>query len=252
MERKRTCSQAGYCLQRAGGTRDDRRCRPRCCQQHGTSREWRRSGCSSSRIHHDHRAGTYPPPRQAVLALEAWAPPPSLLAAPSSASRSDSHGPFLSCGHWQDPSVAAFVICMGAVPALWVALVCVALLCTLLPMARRTRPPMRALMHHSPALAATLQRSSASLVQIRATSSPSLRAAKGRKRRRRGRKPTQSHQAAATSVSADPHTYVPPSIPPLQRAVGHRTLRSNGAQSKAETRSIRDPLVTASTDRVGL
>ena len=136
----------------------------------------------------------------------------------------DPHGQFLSCGHWQDPSVAAFavmlVMCMGAVPALWVALVCVALLCTLLPMARRTRPPMRALMHHSPALAATLQRSSASLVQIRATSSPSLRAAKGRKRRRRACKPTQSHQAAATSVSADPHTYVPPSIlPSVQLAI---------------------------------
>ena len=112
------------------------------------------------------------------------------------------------------------VMCMGAVLALWVAIVCVALLCTLLPMARRTRPHMRALMHHAPLLPGTLQCSSASLAQIQATSSPSLRAAKGRKRRRRARKPTQSHQAAAASASADPHTYVPPSIlPSVQSAI---------------------------------
>jgi hypothetical protein len=44
--------------------------------------------------------------------------------------------------------VAAFavmlVICMGAVPALWVALVCVALLCTLLPSHGSSHPPAQA------------------------------------------------------------------------------------------------------------
>ncbi len=151
LERKHTRSQAGYCLQRAGGTSDDRRCRPRCCQQHGTNRKWRRSGCSSSRIQHDHRAGTYPPPpRQAVLArrhglrLRLCLQPRPPLRAP------DSHGPFLSRGHWQDhkPSVAAFavmlVMCMGAVLALRVALVCVALLGALLPSHGSSHPPANA------------------------------------------------------------------------------------------------------------
>ncbi len=138
----------------------------------------------------------------------------------------DSHGPVHSYGHLQDWSVEAsvvmLVVFMGAMRALSLALVCVAPLCTLLPMlvTPTRRCMLCCIVFHcllAPCDARVLH------LQIQATT-PTQGSAKGRKRRRRARKPTKPHNATAASATADSRMY---GRHTAQLAVFRATLHSN-------------------------
>ncbi len=189
---------------------------------------------------------------------EAWAPPLPLLAAPSSALRFRFAQtvplvwPFAGS---EGDGVRGDARDVHGRCARTLGCACMrrsSFLCTLLPMARRTRPHMRALMHHSPSLAATLKR--CCMCFPCADSSYFVALATCRQRPKASAASTQAYRVASSRSCIDlgRSAHVRTAVDPAQRAVGHGTLRSKGAQSKAEMRSIRDPLVTESTGLVGL
>lgn len=179
---------------------------------------------------------------------EAWTPPPRLLAAPPSASRSrfartvslvwplagsecggvrgdarDVHGRCartLGCACMRRSSLHAASFPWLVAPA---------------------RTCCRALMHPSPALAGTLQRCCTCFPC--ADSRRFVALATCRQRPKASAAGTQAYQVASSrsGIGLGRSAHVRTAADPAQRAVGHRPLRSNRAQSKAETRSIRDP-----------